>query len=236
MSEDKKRIRPVVEEVGSEPSKEEAKPAPFEAATTPMPEENTSSATELSTPIEEPKEASVAETNPADSSSDGPKVKKKTNFKLILIITILTALVVGFVAGGVYVYFTGVKQAQDQPQVEATSTPEPTVTPTPSPTPEAMEEDVDLSVYELSILNGSGKIGEAGKARDVVEGAGFTVSKTGNAASFDFDSTIIEHKADVPKSVVSKLKTALEASYTVEVGDELTDSSEYDIVITVGAK
>ncbi|KKS77323.1 MAG: Transcriptional regulator [Candidatus Woesebacteria bacterium GW2011_GWB1_43_14] len=158
--------------------------------------------------------------------------KKGMNFKLVFMITILTALVVGFILGGVYVYFTGVRLASE-PEKTPSPTPESTVVPTP--TPEAKEE-VDLTKYEVSILNGSGKIGEAGKAQDLLEAVDLVIKYTGNAASFNFEKTKIEAKKGVPTSVTDLAVSALKDTYDVDskIGT-LASTKEYDIVVTVGS-
>jgi pyridoxal biosynthesis lyase PdxS len=107
-------------------------------------------------------------------------------------------------------------------------------TPIPSPTTSAVE--VDVSKLQVSILNGSGKIGEAGKVEKLIEGAGFVVKNTGNALTFDFVETLIQVKNSVSEEVISKLKEVLLTSYAVKVGSNLPSTSKYDIVVTVGSK
>ncbi len=158
------------------------------------------------------------------------------SFRLLFVLTILTALVVGFVAGGVYVYWAGIRSVADgsgnvqEPAVERQTQVIPTATPLPEP------EDVDLSEFKVKVLNGSGKIGEAGKVEKLLSDAGFAVKETGNAESFDFEETeISSRKNNVPRSVVSKLKETLEKTYEVKIGEELAETSDYDILVIVGA-
>ena len=53
---------------------------------------------------------------------------------------------------------------------------------------------------------------------------------------FDFEETEISVKSGVPANVVAKLKETLSSEYTVKIGENLPDTSSYDIVVTVGAK
>ena len=57
--------------------------------------------------------------------------------------------------------------------------------------PPAQEELVSISV-----LNGSGISGLAGKVADRLKAAGYTNVSTGNADKFDYTTTLIRHRAD----------------------------------------
>lgn len=159
----------------------------------------------------------------------------KTNYKLILLITVASALVVGFVAGGVYVYFSGLSQIDQEPprSTQALATISPTETPEPSPAPPA--RDIDVSNYRVSVLNGSGKIGAAGSAASLLKEGGFEVANIGNASRYDYKETVIEVKDTVPEQVVRTLENALSKSYSVEMGEPIPSTSGYDIVVTVGS-
>jgi len=227
MEEKKSRIRPVViEEVVPETPQETAsEPTTTETA---IPE----AADSNPEPINE-SENSDSDNDEGDKETDEKPKKHRGSFKLVFIITILTALVVGFVLGGIYVYFTGVKTIDE---TDSSSTPTPEATSTPTPTPKAEDEEVDVTKYEVSILNGSGKIGEAGKAKDLLEAADFVVENTANADSFDFEETKIEAKKGVSEGAVDLVVEALEDAYTVDSDtDTLKSSAEYDIVVTVGS-
>lgn len=156
------------------------------------------------------------------------------NTKLILLV-LLFLLIVGAVVGGVFYYKSKVSTAQPQGET-LQATPNPTATPTPNPeaTPGA---ELDLSKYALSILNGSGVPGEAGKVDEALKAAGFEDTKTGNADFYDFTTTTVSLKKEVPEAVFKKIKDALSDNYTVEKeGTDLGESSSYDIVIVVGTK
>jgi len=222
----KKRIRPVIEEVSPQtPNTQEpvSADAPVMPSSEPVSE---SSAHERAKAIINDK-----------SSSSQPMPSGKTNYKLILMVTVISALVVGFVAGGVYVYFSGLSQ------IEETS-PEPTETPmatTPTPTPMTSPspipgEEVDVTSYRVSVLNGSGQIGAAGSVGSLLEDGGFEVANIGNADRYDYEATVIQVKESVPDQVVQMVEDALSSEYEVEMGEELASTSGYDIIVTVGTE
>lgn len=152
------------------------------------------------------------------------------NMKLIFLVTIVTALIVGFIAGGVYVYVSGVSSntvAESSPTPSSMPV-ETTPTSKPSPTPTVVP-----SSYKVSVLNGSGVIGAAGKVKASLETSGFKVTGTGNAASYNFKNTVLQVKSSVSAATVELVKKALN-DYVVEDGETLPVSSTFDIVITAG--
>ncbi|MEK7526087.1 MAG: LytR C-terminal domain-containing protein [Patescibacteria group bacterium] len=165
-------------------------------------------------------------------SSPMESERKKGSKLTFVLVMILVALVVALLVGGVYVYTQG---TTDSTPLDPTplATQIPTDETQPSPTP---EEKVDVSKLKVNILNGSGKIGEAGKVKTAIEKEGFKVAATGNAATFDFEETVIAVKEGVSDSVVDMLKNALSDTYKIEVGENLKTTSSFDIVITVGSK
>ncbi|CAN5283270.1 hypothetical protein BH10PAT1_BH10PAT1_3590 [soil metagenome] len=169
----------------------------------------------------------VTETN--NISNDEGK-KEKGAFLKIFLITFFATLLAFLLAGGIYVYLTGVKSV---PGMKSTPTPiatnEPDATPTPAP-------DVDVSTYKISVLNGNGGIGVASALKTIIEKDGFKVTDTANADNFNFTDTLIEAKSTVSPDAVAKLKTSLDSNYSVKIGDPLDATSAYDIVITVGSK
>lgn len=211
---EKKRIKPVIEEVVETPVEEkivEIEPQPIASE---APQTENESISESAIPKED-------------------DVNRKMNLKLIVIITVVSALVAAVVSGGVYAYLSGVESRGDEGENA-----EPMATATASPTPAASsipEPKVDVSTLSVQVLNGSGAIGAAGGAQDVLEAAGFEIKNTGNAKSYNFAKTVIQIKSGVPATVASMAKKALEeGDYAVEIGEVLSASSPYDIVVTVG--
>jgi len=112
----------------------------------------------------------VKETEPLQEEQLKPEEvepKASGNFKVVFITALITAIIVASLAGGIYVYLSGVGKL---PEVSGeTPKPVPTVTPTPTATP---EPELDLSVYKVQVLNGSGTAGAAGAAEDSSLAAG----------------------------------------------------------------
>lgn len=228
--EEKRRIRPVIVESDSEVPK--------------IPEESTPEVEAPKASKEEPKKEEVEK--PEVKIVDPPQLRQpadfshgeseKSNKLTFILVTILVALFVAFLAGGIYVYTTGTKS---EPSSTPTSTfvPEPTEVPDGSPQASASPKSkADYSKYKVSILNGSGKIGEAGRAKALLEKEGFKVSNTANAKTFDFAETVIQTKSNVPEDVVAKIEESLADSYETKTGEELASSDSFDVVITVGSK
>ena len=217
--EHKRRIKPVIEELteAGDPIKSET---PIEAKS------------ETETPEKPAYEKVSSESHSAEATRDFQE--SKSDIKLFVIVAIVTAVVVAALAGGIYVYITGTRNlSQATPSAEPTLSPVvfPEATPTSSPS-----AALKLSDYKVQILNGSGKIGEANKAKGLLQKAGFKVTDTGNASNFNFTDSVIQTKESVPSDVLDKAKSAISETYSVKVGDNLDSDSVFDIVITVGSK
>lgn len=196
----------------------------------------------------DPQETELA--SPPGVVGDGPdsigveppvEEKPKRNIKLILLVVVVVAVVVAALGGGIYVYTTGTKKSEnsgteDKMATSEASTPTPTPIesgPTQTPTQAPKRE---LTNYKLQVLNGSGLIGAASKAKDLLEKNGFKVEEVANASSYDFEKTVIQVKKGVPIDIVDTLKDVLSKNYSVEVGGALEEKSSFDLVVTVGSK
>lgn len=236
--EKKKRKRVVVEEVSDETSD----PAPAVDEVKPS-EENSVEVKADSVPEEKPQEPSaIVDTKAPEPDKVVPPphhYKEKKSFNLFFFfLTLFFAFLITVLVGGLYVYFNGTK-------LSSNSTPEPSATPLASSEPTtAPEVTAQASAtatptatnIKISILNGSGKSGEAGRAKALVEKAGFNVTSTGNASAFNFTDTQVQIKSTVSAEVATKIKDALKASYSVVDGKALDAKSQFDIIITVGSK
>ena len=116
------------------------------------------------------------------------------------------------------------------------------ITPTPSaelpsgePTP-TIEEEVDISTFQVKVLNGTTIAGLAAKVETTLETAGFTVSGIGNADTKTHTEVTIQKKTTVPASVIDKLEAALGSSYTIGPSEDLDDTDENDIIVILGSK
>lgn len=229
----KRAMRPVIEEIVELPSsgqETEAKPQVISA-------DSKMAVEEVATEKQEVEEAPQVKAKKDKDADEG------FHFSLgFVFLTLIIAIIVAVVAGGLYVYFNGVnsiKSVTPQETLEPTTQPQATPSPQPSakPSPAASgTPEPKFGTYKVSVLNGSGKIGEAGKVKTLIEKAGFKVATTGNADSFTYKETVVQVKASVAKSAVDALKKALEGSYKVTEGSALDSKSTSDIIITVGAE
>ena len=164
------------------------------------------------------------------------EVKKKGQgfFKIFLIIlTILSLLAV--ITGGIYFYQKNLSNKVTQEDVTKDSVV--TQTPSASPTKAPETETLDYSKYSLQIQNGAGVPGEAGKAKDLLSDYDFKTVVAGNASSYDYEQTVISLKEGIPDQVFTDLSKTLDSTYDVDSKKEvLNDSSNYDIVITIGVR
>ena len=148
--------------------------------------------------------------------------------KRVFIIVFILVLVLGLVAGGFYYYKTKVSGGET-PKEE---TPAPSAQETPTPT--LAEEEVDLSEYSVSVLNGSGIPGEAGKVETALKAQGFETIETGNAESYDYTVSEVSLKKDTPEAVYEAVKKAMAGYKIVRQESELAESSDFDVEIIVG--
>ena len=122
----------------------------------------------------------------------------------ILVIILVVGVILGIIAGGFYYYRSRVSKKVVGPL----PTPTP-VSSTPTPTPSEVIEELDLSEYSVSLLNGSGVPGEAGNAEELLSELEFADIKTGNAESYDYEQTEVSLKKNLPQGVYSKIEAAL---------------------------
>ena len=111
-------------------------------------------------------------------------------------------------------------------RVPATPTPS---EPTPTPTPPVLRKEL-----KIKVLNGSGIVGKASVVKTFLKDAGYEDILTGNAAAFDYETTVIQFKKDQEdvRDLVSKdIASELEDKAEFEILDE-TEAA--DIVIIVG--
>ena len=170
-------------------------------------------------PVENSSSGSADDFIALDKNSTGPKP---------LLIIIPGALLLGALLGGIVFYQKNIKDAELTETPDATEIAEEIVaTSTPSAT-------LDLTKYEVAILNGSGIGGEAGKVKTILTDAKFVVSTTGNASAYDYTKTIVKAKSTVDAAFVSKLVDTLGTVYVVDKAQTLSTSSTSDVQVIVG--
>ncbi len=104
----------------------------------------------------------------------------------------------------------------------------------PTPSPEATETEINCEETKLQVLNGSGVTGAAGKLAKILDTAGFTDIKIGNADNFDVKGVKIQVKdgeAELGKLIEEDLADDYE---DIVVKETLDEDSDFDAVITLG--
>lgn len=148
-----------------------------------------------------------------------------------LIIIIPGVLLLGALLGGIYFYQKNIVATQPTPLPAGTDISEtPIATPTASPS-----SKLDLTKFPINVENGSGIPGTAGTAKDLLTKAGFKVSATGNAETYDYTDTVIETQASVPAEFVAKLTATLSTTYKVGTPKSLPASSSDEVVVIIGS-
>lgn len=115
-------------------------------------------------------------------------------------------------------------------------TPSPTNTPTPKPTINPIDNSTGLNRSNLSVTvqNGSGVAGTAGKAADILRNLGYVISATGNADNYDYVNVSIQIKA-ASSEFLALLKKDLAESYTVGSNSaDLSTSFSSDALVIIG--
>ena len=147
-----------------------------------------------------------------------------------LMIILPGILLLGALLGGIFFYQKRISSTPSENTEPITE--EVVATETASPTPKA---ELDLAKFKISVLNGGGTPGEAGKAKTLLETAGFTVSTTANAKDYSFTKTIIGAKSTVDKAFLDALSTALGKTYVVGTNETIATSSADSVVVTIGS-
>lgn len=150
--------------------------------------------------------------------------KNGNSYKWLVIVVV--ALVVAAVGVWGFIWWQKAKVGTKITVDLAVPTPVASIVPSPSPVVE-----IKLSDYKIKIENGSGIAGEAGRAKDLLETAGFIVSGTGNAKSYDFTKTIISTGSKVSTEFVSKLQDALGKKYIIGPVGSLVDELGVQVVV-----
>jgi len=155
-----------------------------------------------------------------------PDIPKRKNYMWPILLIFIIAIVL---LVGIFVYKQGLLK-------KVTVNIAPAATPTPTVTVEPTQAVVDLTKYEIEILNGSEVTGEAGKQKDSLEAAGFTVSSVGNADNSDYTDTIIKAKASVDSAFIAKLKSVLSNTFTVGTVQSLSSDADVPVQVILGTQ
>lgn len=206
---------------------------PQQQPSSPQPQTPLAPPVQQTPPVQAPSSPSPVSSDPLanfkekmheESVSNPPPAKK--NFFLPIIFVVLLAFAM---LGGAFLYKQSVDKKTENINVVSLS-------PTPTGVPTPTVEEVDLTAYEIKILNGSETAGEAGKQQENLESEGFTVSDIGNAEESDYTETIIQAKKEVEKVYLDKLKEVLEKSFKVAKDvEELPEDADSDVIVIIGS-
>lgn len=122
-----------------------------------------------------------------------------------------------------------------EPSPSGSPTPSPTTTPMPTPTINPIDKSTGLNRSKLSVTiqNGSGQAGAAGKAADILKNLGYNIVSTGNADNYDYVNVSIQVKA-ASSSFLSLLKKDL-VSYTIGSNSaDLSTGFSSDALVIIG--
>lgn len=168
--------------------------------------------------------------------------KRKAFIYVILFILIIGAAIF---AGNYFLSQKTIPEATPSPTptptVEVTPTPtaEPSATPsgklTPTPSGKVTPTSTSKSL-DIEVLNGSGVSGQAGKVATLLKNAGYTVTSTGNAETFDYTKTVIQIKKS-KNQLATQLKTDLAKEYSVDPKIQtLAETADSDAIVIVGTE
>jgi len=158
--------------------------------------------------------------------------KRKINKRFIyLILVVLVIILVGIL----YKMFgQSAKNNINQRSAVVTQIPKETKAPPLTPTLTPNIKTLDKSKLTITIENGSGEAGVAGKGSDLLKGLGYDISSTGNADSYDYTGVTIKVKAS-SSNYLALLKKDLSQNYTVSAATaDLDDSFSSDALVIIG--
>lgn len=121
-------------------------------------------------------------------------------------------------------------------QQTSSPSPSPSGSPTPTPTVNPIDKKtgLDRSKLSVSVENGSGGAGIAGKAADFLKGLGYDVVSTSNADSFSYSGVVIQIKSE-KSDYLNLLKNDLGQNYTIgTTSAELSSSASEDVLVIIG--
>lgn len=171
---------------------------------------------------------------------------KKTVALIIFVVLIILSVVFVKVTGKPKNQSTSTVSATASPiessmpslSPEASSSPSESPSPTPTPKPSVNPVDkatgLDRSKLSVTIQNGSGQAGVAGKASDYLKNLGYNVISTGNADNYNYTNVFIQVKAD-KSDYLALLKKDLGFNYTIgTASSDLSASSTEDALVIIG--
>lgn len=161
------------------------------------------------------------------------KVEEKSSFFIQMGIPVIIGVIAGVVTGTVVFSLLNIKSQKSTTNASPTPTAQ-VISQEQESTQSGKMSEVDLTLYDIKVLNGSGKGGEAGKLEKTLKEKGFSVLEIGNADNSDYEKTKIQVKKKVSKDYLTKLIAVLEELFDVEDRENLDEDEDVDVIITVG--
>lgn len=212
-------------------SKEQEKPVEHVAAST---EENTSEVI-VSLLTQTVTQAPAVDADTKEESLDTfsfDEPQPKSNISHLVVLSVLLILILATL--GTFLFLSKDKVTFFSAKPETKPTAVSTISTLPTPT----VATVSLSKYTIIILNGSGILGEAARAKDMLTAAGFTVGGIDNAQKDNYKQTVVAAKPDVNTTFLQKLFDILKNDYTVELSTAFVDTGAKgsDVIVTLGSE
>jgi len=175
--------------------------------------------------------------------------KRSVNKRFVYLILTILVLLVAFFSYRIF----GTKSKGDISQSPAVTVPSPTqvlptdtpiptstpavaVSPTAVPTLNPLDPTTGLDRSQLAVTveNGSGQAGVAGKAASALTHLGYNVVATGNADNFNYTNVVIQVKS-ASQDYLNLLQTDLGSDYTIgTTSADLPDSFSSDALVIIG--
>lgn len=177
------------------------------------------------------------------------EVEESSSLFMRSIVPVVIGIIVGFLTGLSVIYysqnggsslgnilgFLNTAKSSSSSDSAAIAVITPSAGPSEAPvTPTDVVNEKDL--YDIKILNGSGKGGEAARLEGILKGKDYSILEIGNASASNFKETVIEVKKNVSAGFLASLKKDLDEVF--ELADdtkELDEDEESDVIITIGS-
>lgn len=177
------------------------------------------------------------------------EVEESSSLFMRSIVPVVIGIIVGFLTGLSVIYysqnggssvsnilgFLNISKPSSSSDSSKTPVAVPSVSVSEAPvTPTAVVNEKDL--YDIKILNGSGKGGEAARLEGILKGKDYSILEIGNASASNFKETVVEVKKNVSASFLASLKKDLGEIFDVaDDTEELDEDEESDVIITIGS-
>jgi len=147
---------------------------------------------------------------------------------------VLLLLIAGL--GALYLLGNSAKHTSNPTNPISTQTVSPstslTVTPTQAATPSAaLSPTSSPTAMSVSVLNGSGTVGAAGKVADALKNAGFTSVTTGNANAYNYTGLTVYVKDKANLATIQKDISSLDPSAKITASVDPTISSDVEVIV-----